>query len=54
MILLNAYGNQGVEYVVFNVICPHMLIGSDITRRFGFVGVVMALLKEVGHGGGRR
>ena len=35
-----------------NVIDPHNLIGSDTIKRCDFVGVGVALLKEVYHCGG--
>ena len=50
MILLQTYGDQGVQWDSLNVIDLHKLIGSGI-RRCGFV-VGMALLKEASHCGG--
>ena len=47
MILLQAYGGQGVECGSLNVTDPHNLIGSDTIRRCGFGGVGMALIEEV-------
>ena len=49
MVLLQAYGGLGMECGHLNGISLHNLIGNAITRMSGFVGVNMALLKEVCH-----
>ena len=51
MILLQAYGSQGVECGSLNVIGSHNLTGSGTIRGCGFVGGRMAFLEEVCHGG---
>ena len=53
MILLQAYGGQGVECGSSNVIDPHNLTGSDTIRRYSFIGEHMTLLKEERHCGNR-
>ena len=52
MILFKAYGGQGVECSNLTVTGLHRLIESGTIRRYGFVGVGMALLEEVCHFGG--
>ena len=49
MILLQAYGDQGVECGGLNVIDLHKLIGNGNIRRYGLVGVGAVLLEEVCH-----
>ena len=53
MILLQAYGSQGMECGNLNVIGHYNLIQNGMIRRCAFVGVDVALLKKVCHCGGR-
>ena len=49
MILLQAYGGQGVECGSLNVIGLHNLLARGTLGRYGLVKVGVTLLKQVYH-----
>ena len=53
MILLQAYGDQGMEDGSLDVTGPHNLTGNGSITRCGFVGIGMILLEDVCYCGGR-